>query len=248
MLKRLKRDVLLPRLFGMIWLVVGVVMLVVLLILGDPTADYRIRRNHETAAGTVTQITRRGRRNPYRIEYAFTAGDGAEHRGRSYSRSRRGLVRGGEVTIEYLPKEPALSRIKGMRYSPIPHTMYLMPIFFIVAGGIIWAGGISKLGRMRRLCEEGSVTVGTVIGAKWNKLLSVKASLKMPRRILYELRYRFTDDRGRERDSIQRTYAVPDSFDFNEGDIVTVLFDRANPARSLALDVLEVEFTTDPHR
>ncbi len=241
MVRKLRRDVLLPRVFGAIWLATGVVMLVVFLLLGDPTIDTRIGANHETATGTVTAIKRAGSRNPYRVDYAFTAADGVEYEGRSYTRELHGLAVGSEVTVEYLPDDPTRSRIKGHHYSAIPVTMYLLPAFFIVAGGAIWASGIVRLGRLRRLYEQGTVTTGTVVGAKWNKLIGVKASPKTPRRILYELRYRFTDDRGRERTSASRTYVVPDTFDFAEGDTIAVLFDRANPARSLALNLLGAE-------
>lgn len=247
-LRRLRRDALLPRLFGAIWCATGAVMLVVFLVLADPTVDFRIRRNHTTATGTVTEVTRRGNRNPYRIAYTFTAGDGVEYAGRSFSSRRRGLSGGNEVTVEYVPADPALSRIEGMRYASIPQTMYLLGLLFFVVGGMIWTTGVLKFGRMRRLCEQGSVTTGTVVAARWNKLMRMKTSPRTPRRILYELRYRFRDDRGRERESSQRTYAVADSFDFKEGDTITVLFDRANPARSLALDVLELEFTADLRR
>jgi hypothetical protein len=243
MVKRIRRDVLLPRLFGMIWFLVGVPMLVVFLVLGDPTTDTRIRHNHETATGTVTAVKRAGDRNPHRVDFTFAAADGVEYEGRSYSHSRRGLAVGSEVAVEYLAGNPARSRIKGHHYSPIPPTMFLLPAFFIVAGGAIWVSGVVRLRRLRRLYEHGVVTTGTVLGAKWNKLIRVKT----PRRILYELRYRFTDDRGRERTSASRMYAVPDSFTFAEGDTIAVLFDRADPAHSLALDLLQSEFTTDPH-
>jgi len=234
--------VLLPRLFGMIWFFVGVPMLVVFLLIGDPTIDFRIRHNHETATGAVTAIKRAGNRNPYRVDYAFTAADGVEHEGRSYSRTLRGLAVGSEVTVEHLPSNPTRSRIEGHRYSAIPPTMFLLPAFFIVAGGAIWASGIVRLGRLRRLYEQGVVTTGAVIGAKWNKLISRRPGFsKTPRRILYEVRYRFADDRGRERTSASRTYAAADTFTFAEGDTIAVLFDRADPARNLALDLLGVE-------
>jgi len=247
-LRRLRRDALVPRLFGAIWCGVGAVMLVVFLVLADPTVDYSIRRNHETATGTVTEVTRRGNRNPYRIAYTFTAGDGVEYAGRSFSSKRRGLLKGDEVTIEYVPANPALSRIEGMRYAAIAQTMYLMALLFLVVGGMIWATGMVKFGRTRRLCERGSAAEGTVVAARWNKLMGMKTSRGTPRRILYEVRYRFRDDRGLERESTQKTYAVPDSLDFKEGDTITILFDRANPARSLAAEVLELEFTTDLRR
>ena len=241
-LKRLKRDALMPRLFGLIWLATGIGMLVVFLIIGSPTADFRLDRSGTTADGTVTAVSRRGTRNPFRIEYTFTAADGAAYTGRSYSRSRRGLMNDSKVTVEYLPADPAVSRIQGLRYSAIPLTMYLLPVFFIVAGGIIWGVGVRKLSRTRRLCEKGAVTTGTVVGAQWSKLMSMKTSFRTPRRFRYELRYRFTDDRGRERQARQTTYAPQDAFDLKEGDTITVLFDRADPARSLAADVLQLEF------
>jgi len=240
-LRRLRREVLLPRLFGAIWFVVGAAMLVVFFVVGSPVTDFRLQRNHETAIGTVTGITRRGSRNPYRIAYTFMV-EGAAYKGRSFSSRLRGHSRGTEVAIEYLPDDPMISRIEGLRYSAIPLTMYLLPGFFVVAGGMIWGFGMVKFIRLRRLCEHGWPAAGTVVSARWNKLMSMKTSLRAPRRFLYELRYRFTDDRGRERDSTQRTYAPADSFAFKEGDAVTVLFDRTNPARSLVADVLDVEF------
>lgn len=233
MVKRIRRDVLVPRLFGMIWFLVGVPMLVVFLVLGNPTTDYRIRHKHETATGTVTKISRAGDRNPYRVDFAFAAADGAEHEGRSYTRRLRGLAVGSEVTVQYLANDPTKSRIEGHQYSSIPPTMLLLPAFFVVAGGAIWVSGIARLAGLRRLYEQGAVTTGTVVGAK--------SGARTPRRILYEVRYRFTDDHGRERTSASRTYAAPDSLNLKEGDTIAVLFDRADPAHSLALDLLGAE-------
>ena len=248
-LRRLRREVLLPWLFGAIWFVVGAAMLVMFFLEGSPVTDFRLRRGHEVATGTVTGITRRGRRNPYRIAYTFMV-EGAAYKGRSFSSRLRGYSKGSEVTIEYLPADLTISRIEGLRHSAIPLTMYLLPVSFIVAGGMIWGFGVARFIRMRRLCEHGLVATGTVISARWNKLLSMKTSLRESRKFLYELRYRFTDDRGRERDSVQKTYAPADSFAFKEGDTVTILFDRTNPARSLVADVLKVEFAdaTQPSR
>jgi hypothetical protein len=113
---------------------------------------------------------------------------------------------------------------------------------FAVAGGVIWGFGVVKIGRLRRLCEQGVAATGVVVAARWNKLMSMKTSFRTPRRFRYEVRYRFTDNRGLEREAVHRTYAALDSLHLAEGDRITVLFDRANPARSLAAEPLELQF------
>lgn len=246
--KQLKRSVLMPRLFGMIWLGVGVPMLVVFLLISHPFADLRIKRDHERAVGVVESVTRQGNRNPYRVAYAFVAADGAQHAGRSFTPKKPALEPKEQVTVQYVPGKPRWSRIKGMRYAALPLSMYVLPAFFIVAGGAIWFTGVAKLGRLRRLYEQGVAATGTVVGEKWHKLMRMNLGPKKPPRYLYELRYTFRDDRGLERTAVQRTYIELDSLRFSAGDAISVLFDRANPARSLVADVFRIESTTDPHR
>lgn len=244
-LRQLRRQVLLPRLFGIIWFLVGGAMLPTFLLIGSPAKDFQLDSNHETATGTITAITRRGHRNPHRIDYTFTTTEGTQHEGRSYKKRPRGIKVGSEVTIQYLPSDPTTSRIKGQHYSPIPPSLYLLALGFIIAGGVIWAVGILKLGRLRRLYQQGTAVAGTVIEARWNKLIRMNTSIKGPQKILYTLRYRFTDHRGLERTGATRTYAAPNSYTFAEGDPITILVDRTNPARNLAVDMLGLESTTD---
>ena len=245
---QLKRNVLMPRLFGAIWLATGFAMLVVFLLISHPFADEAIRRNHERAVGSVTAVSRQGERNPYRVAYTFVASDGREHAGRSFI-GRRPLLKPDEhVTVQYVPDRPRWSRIEGMRYAVLTPAMYLLPLCFLVGGAAVWFTGVAKLARLRRLYEQGVATTGTVLGERWHKMMRMNLGFRKAPRYLYELRYRFTDDYGRERDAVQRTFTEAGSLHFAEGDTVTVLFDRANPARSVAVDVLKIEFTTDPHR
>ena len=246
--QQLKRSVLVPRLFGAIWLSVGLVMLVIFLLVSHPLVDERIRRDHKRAVGIVSRVERVGERNPYRVEYTFTADDGAQYPGRSFTGKRPALKPNDEVTVQYVPGRPQWSRIEGMHYGVLPPTLHLLPLFFIISGGLIWFTGVAKLGRLRRLYAHGVVTTGTVVGEKWHKLVRLNTGFRSPSRFLYELRYRFTDAFGRERDAGHRTYAVADSLHFAAGDTITVLFDRANPARSMAADMLNIESAAASHR
>lgn len=245
--RQIRRTVLMPRLFGLIWFFVGVPMLVVFVVLSDPTVDWRIRRDHVRTVGVVTGITRDGQKNPFRVAYAFIDGAGAEQRGRSFTGRPPKLAVEDEVTIQYVAARPRWSRIEGMRHGPIPPAMFLLPGCFIVAGGTIWLFGAAKMGRLQRLYELGVAAPGTVTGAKWNKLMRMNTGFKAPPRYLYELRYTFRDDRGLERTSVTRTFAVADSLHLAEGDPITVLFDRADPARSLVVEIFGEESTTDLH-
>jgi hypothetical protein len=246
--RQLRRTVLMPRLFGLIWFFVGVPMLVVFVVLSDPTIDCRIARSHVRTVGVVAGITHEGEKNPYRVAYTFIAPDGAEYASRSFTGKRPKLDVEDTVTIQYVAAQPRLSRIAGMRHGPIPPGMFWLPAFFIVAGGAIWLFGAAKMGRLQRLYELGIATPGTVTSTRWNKLVRVNVGLRAPTRYLYELRYTFRDDRGLERTSVTRTFAVPHTFDFKKGDAVTILFDRADPARSLVVEMFGEQFTTDSHR
>jgi hypothetical protein len=246
--RRIRRTVLMPRLFGLIWFFVGVPMLVVFVVLSDPTVDWRIRRDHARTVGVVTAITRDGQKNPFRVAYTFIDAGGALHAGRSFTGRPPKLAAKDDVTIEYVVAHPRWSRIAGMRHGPIPLAMFWLPVFFIVAGGAIWLFGAAKVRRWQALYELGVAVPGAVTGAKWNKLMRMNTGLRSSPRYLYELRYTFRDDRGLERTAAVRTYAVADSLHFAGGDAVTVLFDRADPARSLVVEMLREESTTDRHR
>ncbi|MBN1917781.1 MAG: DUF3592 domain-containing protein [Verrucomicrobia bacterium] len=245
---QLKRSVLMPRLFGLIWLATGLVMLVVFLFISHPLADVQIRRDHTLATGAVTGVTRDGNRNPYRVAYTFADADGVQHSGRSFTGTRPALEPGEQVKVEYMPVRPRWSRIAGMRYAVFPATMHILPLVFLVSGAAVWFTGVVKLARLRHVYEHGVVTVGAVLREKWYKLMRVNTGFRTPSRYLYELRYRFRDDRGLERDAVHRTYVEAGSLHFAEGDTIIVLFDRANPARSMAVEVLGVEPTADRHR
>ena len=107
----------------------------------------------------------------------------------------------------------------------------------VVLGVLIAFGSAVRFSRKCQICEQGVVAAGSVITAKrWPNFMQKKGL------VAYSLRYRFIDDRGREHVSKQRTWPLPEPFALNQGDAVTVLFDRVEPARSLVPEFVGIEF------
>ncbi len=243
---KLLKAALFPLLFGGIWFMVGAGLGVLFLHIGNPLHDYRLSRSCEIAEGTVTEVTlkrntRVNGRNPWVVAYRFTAG-GQEWEGRSFTLHRTVAGRmklGRPIDVEYLADKPAVNRAKGTRASVFPAAVFLVPLFFAVAGGILFLWGKVKVLRLRSLLVNGQAAVAAVTGR--SKVASVRAQRRRPVRISYE----FEDSRGMTWGGVARVYFLPPGLDLTSINEVKIVYDRHEPGRNFAYELYGIDLSSE---
>jgi hypothetical protein len=243
---KLLKAALFPLLFGGIWFMVGAGLGVLFLHMGNPLHDYRLSRSCEVAEGTVTEValkrtTRVNGRNPWVIGYRFTAG-GREWKGRSFTLYRKVAARmksGRPVEVEYLSDKPTVNRAKGTTASVFPAAVFLVPLFFAMAGGIIFLCGKMEVLRLRSLLVNGEAAVAAVTDR--SRAASVRAQRRRPIRISYE----FEDSRGTTWGGVARLYFRPPGLDVASIKEVKIVYDRHQPGRNFACELHGINLSSE---
>lgn len=102
-----------------------------------PRGDWRIDAAHATARGEVTAVDQ-APLDSTRYRYRFAASDGAAHEGHAWGDGAT-LAPGATVAVEYLPTEPAISRIQGLHHALLAlHWEWAIPLLLtsILAVGL----------------------------------------------------------------------------------------------------------------
>lgn len=128
-------------------------------------ADFR--GDVETVAGVASQWESTSMSvndaRVYRTFYTYQVG-AEQYSGASYG-SGHWVETGTPVTVEYVPDDPATSRLAGFRVSPAGATVLFIFVFPLV-GLCLAIGGMVRPLRLRRLLRDGVVTEGRVIGTE----------------------------------------------------------------------------------
>jgi hypothetical protein len=233
-----------PLLFGGIWFAVGAGLAAIFFTLGNPLHDERLSRECERTEGTVAEVTlnqtaRINSRNPWNVRYTFEV-DGRTWGGESYTTDEdvvRGLEEGSRIEVEYLPGMPEMNRARGTRASLFPAVIFIVPGFFTVVGGMILAGGIGKVLRLRSLLVNGQAALARATTA------SLSQPLCMGRRRPMTVRYSFQDIRGTEWPGRTRVYFPKQGLEVRVGEELKIVYDYGNPRRSLAYEVHGIDLS-----
>ena len=117
---------------AMIWVIRLMVMLI-LLTLSMNKSDRMLQTSETvTTQGVVTHVEKKSSRSgvKYAVTYHYTPdGKTEETKGISYNKSAD-VIPEQQVLVEYLTKEPSVSRIKGMRSSPVDFIKGVKQKFF----------------------------------------------------------------------------------------------------------------------
>ena len=158
--------------------------------------------------------------------YTFTGPDGKTYHGVSYATGRQ-VPQGETVTVEYVPGNPAVSRVSGMR-TTVFGRLVLFVLLFPLVGLAFLAGGLRKGLRGMRLLGHGNPALGTLKSkAPTNVTIN-----KMP---VYKLTFAFKAEDGIEYNAVCKTHqtaAVED--DERE----RLLYDPVRPGNAVLLDSL----------
>jgi hypothetical protein len=202
--------------------------------------DVLLAVRHRTTTGRVTLLLREDE-SPHGVCFAFTLPDGREYEDFSVTSDRDSVPEPGtEVTIQYYPPNPAISRIAGMRCRILPWAVFAVPVVAALIAFPIADLVIRLLRRRRQLCENGVATTGILLEQDWFLALFFRRRVSRAKCRYTVMRCRFEDASGRTHKGGAVTRRSP--FALEPGDEVTVIYDQDNPKRSIVVEALGLEF------
>jgi hypothetical protein len=162
----------------------------------------------------------------YETSYSFRSGDGYDLTGASYQTG--GYVEGGQpVTVEYVPSNPSLSRILGMRASSAGLAVSLVYIFPIIGLALVMAG-LRKGLRARRLLSTGQLAFGTLKSKE-------PTSTQINNQTVFRYTFEFEVPGGGRHEVVAKTHR-PTVLEDEE--LERIVFDPRYPGEATLLDEL----------
>jgi hypothetical protein len=161
----------------------------------------------------------------FETEYAFEVG-GQTYRGVSYETGYY-VPEGQRLPVEYRRSNPSVSRLQGMRASPIG--LVIGFVFVIPLIGLAFVRhGLSHGLRARRLLSEGALAHGTL---KTDELTSLHVNNQQVHRLTFE----FTADGG---GAYEVTATTPDVSRLTDDTHEAIVYDPRHPADATTIDDL----------
>lgn len=161
----------------------------------------------------------------FRIAYRFNPG-GAEFEGASYDVGFNPQP-GQGVVIEFLPDDPATSRIKDTRTSPLGILGLLVGIFPLT-GLVMLLIGLRKGRRNARIVARGKITRGRMVDKQ-------PTNVRVNKQTVYRYTFEFDGEDGQTHqitDKTHHTSLVEDE------ESERILYDPANPTAGRLVDTL----------
>jgi len=221
--------------FAWVWLGVTGVFLWVFMPNCDVAGLFLFRGDLATAAGKVTASEETNFAEDdvdvYAHTYRFAGPDGAERESVSYETGRQ-LDAGTDVTVEYLPADPVVSRIRGMRRKPfgvegLGGVMLLGGLgLFVVIGLVFLVIGVRKGLKANRLLANGRFALGRLNEKR-------ATSTRINDQTVWACTFEFQAGDGRTYQATAKTHQVDRLLD-PRGEFL--LYDPAGPARAVLFD------------
>jgi uncharacterized membrane protein len=216
--------------FGWLFFSAGMVFVLIFGAQADLTA-YRFYGNIATAQGELirvetTQATEDDQRI-YAYHYRFLTPREDEYRGVSYA-LHQGLERGESLTIEYVPENPLISRIEGMRGNVFPIWALGFVSIFPFIGGLFIALGLRKGFRAMQILRHGTLTHGRLIDRQ-------RTATKVNNKRVYRLIFEYEDGLGRKFTTTVKTHET-DKLEDEEQERLIYL--QHSPGKAVMVDDL----------
>lgn len=192
-----------------------------------------------TAIATIENM--RERRNvrynsvhPWVIGYSFTDETEKPCHGETQTTNLE-FVRthrvGDTVWVSYDRSDPGVSKIRGVNIAGLPAWMLTFPAGMFVLGIILLILRRVRISRAVAVYEQGTEVQGRLVRAKL--LRSVHIGWKHP----VSIKYVFEDELGQE--CFGKIWSWhKEAQEFKQGQVCTVLYERAEPSRSVLYDAL----------
>ncbi len=157
--------------WGSVFVAAGSVVLTVFLLSGDPSGDRRLDASRREAPGRLERVLPAIWERVYSYEYAFRLPDGRSVRGVSYAEGAPFSRERPEVTVEYHPERPELSRLRGARTTPYSRAAFvvgLVAALLLVGLGLLLGlltprRNLSRL----RLLRDGQLAQATITACRF---------------------------------------------------------------------------------
>jgi hypothetical protein len=163
---------LLMTMWGLTLLVLGLLVTWVVSLVALPHGDLALDVWAEEATGVVAGdaafgLTDRRGRTVHILVYSFQAARGSTHRSSSLTRDgwqARSLAQQQQVTVEYLPQDPRISRVRDTRQALAEPQLLALPLLVSFGGwALLWIGAL-RWWRQRELLLAGHLCTGRVTG------------------------------------------------------------------------------------
>lgn len=227
-------------LFGWVFFGFGFVFVWAFALQSEPVAAWRFGDSFLVAKGRVTALETTGIENEdervFALHYEFETGGGADAPGaveaveavapaeRSEGRvftEDASWAPGDEVTVEYRPDDPRISRVAGERSAPFG-AWALVAMVFPLIGLVFLFFGLRASLRALVLFRRGRLASGRLEETR-------QTNMSINNDMVYECTFAFEDDRGHRRTVRHRT-THPESW---RGDAIPLLYDPGNPLRAV---------------
>lgn len=225
-----RRNMLL--LFGAIFLIVGLVMLVVGI--GLAWSESRFASDGRAATGTVTGkfIDRatagsdRGTR--YIVRYRFIDVDGRQTDGSDTIGfdAWDALTEGGAVAVTYLAGDPGTNRVAGGGGLAVVAVILVLGVVMTGIGVPLTIRGWRGVSQARRLWRDGSPVTGTVTGVE-------QTNVRYNRQNMWRIRYRYADAAGATHDGESGYVSYEEAAKWQTGNTAMVRYDPRRPGVSV---------------
>jgi hypothetical protein len=223
--------------FGALFMIVGLLFTIPFLHGYRPIDDVRLALSQTTARGVITRV---GETNStendvevYEYEFTFTSRREEKVTGRSYATGRLWSVE-DDVTVEYIPEDPAIARIRGARSSTFSPWVLFVLIFPGVGAGLFLAAANSGLKQVW-LLRNGIVADARILSSRPTGTTVNNNPIMV---YSYEVRTR----EGATLDGSSKAFP----FDrIGDEEIEPALYLPSNPALSTLVDAISLQYPLD---
>ncbi len=161
-------------------------------------------------------------------EYAYRYQVGAStFEGTSFD-TDNGAVPGSPVTVQYLARNPATSRLEGMDKAPFGLHVALAVAIFPAAGLVMLGRAIRRYRKYRYLVQHGVLTTGKVVRKE-------PTITKINGKLVYDVYFRYRSADGVVREACVSTHQTDNLGDEAQEPLV---YDAALPDQAVLLDAM----------
>ncbi|MEO6303350.1 MAG: DUF3592 domain-containing protein [Bacteroidia bacterium] len=204
------------------------------------SADFRsaftFKENDPAVKGTITSMietnNKENKRRIYDYAYQYQLNNKV-YTGHSFSRSES-LVEGDSVLVQYVDKEPELSRIQGMRAAPFSFIVVPFTCIFPIIGFVFLLISIKRGKKNIYLVQNGILTTGKVIRKE-------PTNTKINKQTVYKVFFQYRSKDGNMQEAFVRSHKIQNLGDESEEPLV---YDSQNPGEAVLLDALPKKIRT----